>query len=293
MRRPLCVGRATCIVPTLFLCLKPSYNLAAPRERPASSHVKMKKIFGLFLFVLLSHGKAIAGDFSFGITSQGANFWTAITQAPVFLIDNILGAGASGFTYEWISIEDSQGKIKVDKGNYFGFKAKDIFNNFGYGLTFGYQPKFSPLGIFVNGGYKFRQFRMQPDRGLEGMEKYKLNSWSAGATLRVTPLIGMYMDEGWSPIAEIGTNYNQVFKCKAPYERDKDQFGKGFSTRLALGVRICYDDYDDRGMSISLSYEIPHYDYFNRDFVAADGSMPYADIKSKNHSVSLRLQLEF
>lgn len=45
-----------------------------------------------------------------------------------------------------ISVKDSQGKIHVDNGNFFGFKARDLFNNFGYGLTFGYQPKFSILG---------------------------------------------------------------------------------------------------------------------------------------------------
>lgn len=250
----------------------------------------MKKSLVLFLFIALSQCKIFAGDFSFGITSQGANFWMAIPQYPAYLINNLLGGGSMGYTYEWITVEDSQGKIKMDNGSYWGFKAKDLFNNFGYGLTFGYQPKFSPLGIFVNGGYKFRQFRMQPDRNLEGTEKYKLNSWSAGATLRITPLIGMYRENGWSPIIEVGTNYNQVFKCKAPYEKDKHQFGSGFSTRFALGVRL---GNDESGFSISLSYEMPHYDYFNRDFTTSDGAKPYADIKSKSHSISLRMQLEF
>lgn len=250
----------------------------------------MKKFFCLFLFVSLLQTRIVAGDFSFGITSQGANFWSAIPQAPVYLINSLIGGGAVGYTYEWITVEDSQGKIKVDDGNYFGLKAKDVFNNFGYGITFGYQPKFSPFGIFVNGGYKFRQFRMQPDRSIEGVEKYKLNSWSVGLTLRVTPLIVLYRERGWSPIIEIGTNYNKVFSCKSPYENDKDQFGKGLSTRIALGVR--WGD-DDRGFSLALSYDMPHYDYFNRKYVASDGSIPYADIESKCRSVGIRMQLEF
>lgn len=233
-----------------------------------------------------------AGDFSFGLTSQGANFWTAIPQIPVKIINGLLGGGAYGYTYEWINVKDDAGKIKVDNGSYFGFKARDMFNNFGYGVTFGYQPTYSILGVFVNGGYKFRQFRMQPDRAAEGKEKYKLNSWSVGATLRVTPFQNLLEDDEWSPIVEVGTNYNRVFSCTAPYGNDKNQFGKGFSTRFAIGVRTFTDDFSD-GISITLGYEMPHYDYFNRDFTAVDGSKPYANIKSKNHSISLRCQIEF
>lgn len=172
----------------------------------------MKKIFSFFvlLYLVCTPCQVLAGDFSFGITSQGQNFWFSIPQIPVRMINEALGGGAGGFTYEWISVKDSQGKLHVDNGNFFGFKAKDIFNNFGYGVTFGYQPKFSVLGIFVNGGYKFRQFRMQPDRALDTNEKYKLNTWTAGATLRVTPLIGLYENDGWSPIIEVGTKYNKT-----------------------------------------------------------------------------------
>ena len=248
----------------------------------------MNKLFSFLVFLLLvcSPSKMSAGDFSFGLTSQGQNFWLAIPQAPVTMINELLGGGAQGFTYEWISVKDSQGKIHIDNGNFFGFKARDLFNNFGYGLTFGYQPKFSILGVFVNGGYKFRQFRMQPDRTLETTEKYKLNTWTAGATLRITPLIGLYREDGWSPIIEVGTKYNKVFSCKAPFENDKDQFGSGFSTTFGAGVRF-------ESISIAAAYEMANYDYFNRDFVAKDGTKPYSDIKSKNHTITLKMQVEF
>lgn len=248
----------------------------------------MKKLVSFFalLFFALCSGRVSAGDFSFGVTSQGQNFWFAIPQIPVVLINNLLGGGAGGYSYEWVSVKDSQGKIDVDNGNFFGFKAKDIFNNFGYGVTFGYQPKFSIFGVFVNGGYKFRQFKMQPDRNLDIAEKYKLHTWTAGATLRVTPLIGKFRDDGWSPILEIGTKYNKVFSCKAPYNNDKNQFGSGFSTTFAAGVRF-------ESISLALAYEMPTYDYFNRDFETLDGAKPYEDIKSKNHTITIKAQLEF
>ena len=251
-----------------------------------------KKIYKLFILVAslqLLSVKAFAGDFSFGLTAQGQNFWVMIPQLPVNLINQALGGGAYGYTYDWVSVKDEQGKIKMDNGNYFGFKAKDLFNNFGYGVTFGYQPRFSPFGVFVNGGYKFRQFRMQPDRNVEEMYKYKLNSWFAGATLRFTILPNNY--SGWSPIIEVGTNYNKVFSSKAPYGGSASQFGDGFSTRFGIGVRLFDDDFE--GLSIALTYEMPHYDYFNRNFETLEGLKPYENIKSKNHSISLRMQIEF
>lgn len=248
----------------------------------------MKKLLlsMLVAFSLLAPIRTYAGDFSFGLTTHGTNAWFAIPQIPVYAINTLLGGGTSGYVSDWVSVKDSQGKIKMDNGNFWGIKAKDLFNSFGYGVTFGYQPKFSVVGIFLNGGYKFRQFRMQPDRELDGRAKYKLNTWTAGATLRITPLISNLMDNGWSPILEIGTNYNKVFKCTAPYADDKEQFGSGLSTSFALGVRF-------ESISMSLSYEMSHYDYFNRSFTAEDGSHPYADISSKNHRIAVKIQMEF
>lgn len=237
------------------------------------------------IFVLLPM-KNFAGDFSFGLTTSGGNFWTAIPQLPVNVINALLGGGAGGYTWDWVSVKDSQGKIKVDNGNWFGFKARDMFSNFSYGINFGYQPKFSPLGIFVNGAYKFRQFHMQPDRSLGGYEKYKLNSWTAGATLRITPLLELYRYDGWSPIAELGTRYNKVFSCTAPYDSDSDQFGSGLSYSVAIGIRFSNG-------SMTLGYEWSGYDYFNRDFKAKDGSTPYADIKSSMRGITLKFQHEF
>lgn len=234
--------------------------------------------------------KGYCGDFSFGLTTQGQNFWFNIPQYPVQIINQFLGGGTWGHTWEWIRASDETGKIKIDGGNYFGFKARDLFNNFGYGVTFGYQPKFSMLGVFVNGGYKFRQFRMQPDRNVEGKESYLLNSYNVGVTLRLTPMTENLYKNGISPILEIGTNYNNVFSCKAPYNNDCDQFGKGMSTRIGAGLRI---GNDDLMLSVTLSYEQAMYDYFNKDYVAPGGLKPYENINSKARAISFRLQTEF
>ena len=222
------------------------------------SKMKKHKIHSLLLAALLPlvPCKVIARDISFGISSHSGNFWGSIVQTPVLLINQILGLGNGGFSYDWLRVKDQQGKIKVDNGKYFGFKSRDVFNNFGYGITIGYQPKFSILGIFLNGEYNFRQFGMQPNRNLDYMERYKSSSWSAGAILR----------------ASIPLN--------------EEQFGNGLSTSFGLGVRF------KERWSIGAVYNMPQYDYFNRDFITSDGQKPYAGIRSENHSTSLRIQIE-
>lgn len=247
----------------------------------------------LTLLFLIIPTQIFAGDFFFGLTHQGANLWVVPTAIPVNIVNGLLGGGSVGSSFEWLSVKDGQGKLNVDNGSFFGFKAKDLFNHFGYGLTFGYQPAFSPFGIYANGGYKFRQFRMQPDRTLEGKEKYKLNSWSAGVGIRITPFIGLLYENGWSPILEVGTDYNKVFSCKAPNENDEEQFGSGLTTNIAIGFRRILDARTREGVSVTLGCGIPHYDYFNKDYTLADGAKPYADINSKLYSISLKFQLEF
>ena len=247
---------------------------------------KLKVSVILVAVMCMVSSKASAGDFSFGLTSEGANAWTAIPQMPVALINTLLGSGASGYSINWLSVSDDQGSIPLKQGNFFGLKARDMFRYFGYGITFGYQPRFSMVGIFVNAGYNFRQFRMQPDRSLPDLEKYKAHTFNVGATLRLTPLLALYQKEGWSPIIELGTKYNKVFSCRAPYNNAKDQFGSGFSSRFGAGVRFS-------NWSATLSYEMPTYNYFNKDFVAPDGSKPYANIKSKSHSISLTVLMDF
>ena len=253
---------------------------------------KLKVSVILVAVMCMVSSKASAGDFSFGLTSEGANAWTSIPQMPVALINTLLGSGASGYSINWLSVSDDQGSIPLKQGNFFGLKARDMFRYFGYGITFGYQPRFSMVGIFVNAGYNFRQFRMQPDRALSDLEKYKAHSFTAGISVRFTPLVARVNDsfneyyERWSPIIEVGTKYNKVFSCRAPYGNAKDQFGSGFSTRFGAGVRFS-------NWSATLSYEMPTYNYFNKDFVAPDGSKPYANIKSKSHNINVTILMDF
>lgn len=253
----------------------------------------MLRVFLLFVAIAFSCPNAPAGDFFYGFTSDGGNFWSQLPLYPAQMLNGLIGGvGVSGTSYAWHDVKDSRGKIKVNGGNYFGFKARDLFRDFGVGFTFGYQPRFSVLGFYINGGYNFRQFNTQVDRNLDNLEKYRIPSWSAGVGLRLTPFVSNLEENGWSPIIELGTKYSQAFSVKAPYGNDEAQIGKGMTTKFGIGFRK-YNDDEDRAYSISLGYEMPHFNYFNKDFVAPDGSQPYKDITAKDHRIFWHVMMEF
>lgn len=236
------------------------------------------------LQLMPSSALAGEGEFFFGIAARSGNLWIS----PLDLL-----ALSKDLSYDWMSVKDNQGKIDISDGCPFGFKAVDLFRSFGIGVTFGYQPLFSPLGIFATAGYDFRQFKMQPDRSVNGYEKYKPSSWNAGVGIRFAPLLLFTDDdEAYStPFIEIATKYNKVFAGKAPYGNAKDQFGSGFTTRFALGLRGVDDD--DNLYSWFIYYEMPNYNYFNKDFTLNGVTKPYQNIDAKMHRIGIGLTMEF
>ena len=97
-----------------------------------------------------------ARDFFFGFTSYGSNFWIgSVTQIPVFLLNACIGGGSNSIGMDWLSVSaDNNNKIDISNGNYLGFHARDMFNNFGYGAQLTYMPQYSWFGLWVEGGYK-------------------------------------------------------------------------------------------------------------------------------------------
>ena len=228
------------------------------------------------------------GEFFYGLAAKSGNLWIS----PFNII-----AISKDLSYDWISVKDDQGKIDINDGSPFGFKARDLFRSFGIGFTFGYQPMFSPLGVYATVGYDFRQFQMQPDRSIDGYEKYKPSSFNAGVGVRLAPLL-LFNDDDEpriSPFIEVGTRYNKVFSCKAPYDNDISQFNSGFITKLAIGIRNTEIDYRDEDymMSFFLYYEMPNYNYFDKDFTLDNGSKPYQHIDAKMHRIGFGITMEF
>lgn len=235
-----------------------------------------------------------AKDFFFGLTSHGSNFWLSPAQVAVYLINNyVLGGGGSNLGYDWVQIKNSDGsKIALDNGNYFGFKARDLFNNFGIGVQGGYQPAYSIFGAWVNAGYKYRQFGMTIPDIKQSSDRYKMNAWYVGVGIRLSPFKSTLENSGWSPFVDFGTSYNSVFKGDTPFGKELEQFGKGFSTTFGVGARFV-DDYTENGFCVSIAFTLPQYNYFNQDFETRAGVQPFEHVKAKNYAIQLRIQTEF
>lgn len=245
---------------------------------------KIKSIVMAIIFLMPCRVFAENGEFFIGIAARSGNLW--ISPLGSFALSN-------DFSYDWMSVEDNQGKLDINDGKPWGFTARDLFRSFGVGVTFGYQPLFSPLGVFATAGYDFRQFRMQLDRSIYGYEKYKPSSFNVGVGLRLAPLL-LFNDDhkaGSTPFVEVSTKYNKVFDCKAPFDNAKDQFDSGFSTRFAIGIRSVDDG--DNLYSFFVYYEMPNYNYFNKDFTLDNGMKPYQNIDAKMHRIGLGLTMEF
>lgn len=254
----------------------------------------MKKIALLLLTTYMSSMQLSAhSNFFFNSYGGSVNFWSSIyMQMPTNLLDMLVnmkdprGLGGS-IRGEVFNLKADGAKVKIDKGNYWGFKKKDMFSNFQYGLKFGWQPELSPFGIFLTCAYQHRQFKVLLNPEVDGWSKFKLNYVRPGIGIRITPCISLLKYNGWSPIIEIGTGYNYNFKCSAPNENPKDQFENGMTTSFGAGVRFY-------NVSISGGAEIDNYNLFNKDFTPDGGiTYPYKNINSKHITIFVSVFKDF
>lgn len=241
--------------------------------------------------------KAVRGqsNFFFNIYGESSNLWSSVfLQLPAGLLNGTMAAatdyGGSQYwlRYDIFKIENAGSKADIDNGSYWGFKAKDMFRNVGYGVRFGWQPMLSPFGIYVSCAYKFRRF--SADFGF-GNDKYKLHYIRPGIGIRITPFLGMLEKKGWSPILEAGTGYNFNVGRKGAYGGDKDQFNNGVTSTFSVGAR--WGD-GESSWSVNAGVEIDNYSIFNKDFTPDGGqTYPYKSLESSNITIFITLSQDF
>jgi len=264
-----------------------------------NSFVCIKEHFRLGILLVFLWGKtsfcSAQGDFFFNLYGGSTNLWSSVyLQLPTILINGIVSTALEDYNnlngtlrFDILKLKNDEGKIKLDNGSYWGFKAKDMFRNFQYGFKFGWQPRLSPFGVYISCAYQHRQFEALLNPDGEEWSKFRLNYIRPGIGIRVTPFINLLEKSGWSPILEIGTAYNYNFKCKAPYENEKKQFNNGMTTSFALGARF-------ETLSFTFGAELDNYNLFNQDFTIDNGSSyPYKDIKSTHLTLYLSVAQDF
>ena len=236
--------------------------------------------------------KRAVSPFQLNVVGESTNFWSNDYLAlPAALVNYGLtrlfegdvedGFGTTALNFDLFSVKQNGVKVRNNNGKYFGFKAKDMFSNVNYGLRFGYQATYVPIGVYVSCLYNYRRF--EADLGVGGQtEKFKMHNIKPGIGVRLTPFIGMLEKEGLSPMLEAGVAYTAVLAAEGPYNNDKDQFKGGLSSNYALGVRFGNNN-------VSAGVEVNHYNVFNEDFTPDGGiTYPYQGVKTSHYTISIR-----
>lgn len=253
----------------------------------------MKILIKLFIAsVLLVSGMlpAKAQGFFFTIRGISDNVWSStVLDATQLLISGLSGGyvGAeSGYTFSIFNLKDNGSKVDVEKPNYWGFKARDLFGYMEFGTKIGWHGPYSPIGVYGQCYYNIQNQKIRFEHDLD-YGRYRSNMLKLGAGIRIVP----WFKEDGSLFLEVGSTYNMVTSCKTPYGNDKGQFNNGASTDFAIG-------YIWKGESVNstltVGTNINHYNYFNKDY-SNDGGYyyPYANTKSTSLNIYLRFSTYF
>lgn len=196
--------------------------------------------------------------------------------------------------YHQFGVLDNEEEVGFKKASGYKFKAYDVLNDIECGLKLGWLGKVSPVGAFLYGGYGYNQYKLR-FLGEKDYTKHKLQSARIGVGLRLSPFVKLMEDVDWCPIAEISSTYIYNFNYKGPNGNDKNQINNG--TRSSFGIGAQFNEVDLGGDSeytgtIMLCFERANYDIFNRNYTPDGGFWyPYANCKSKDWSISLRLSI--
>ena len=70
------------------------------------------------MLLSISASMVRAGDFFFGLTGYGSNFWFSPITAAIYAINNATHMGGSSMLgYDWVSIKNEDGtSVNVDNG---------------------------------------------------------------------------------------------------------------------------------------------------------------------------------
>jgi len=296
MRRPPDVEQAAMKVPRLFCCAVTNLFINKPTRNIGTNYYYMYRPFRVFLYTLvfsLPTGVTAQTDFFFNFYGGSTNFWSNIyMQLPTAFINTLIAGDDEevnnmSLRYDFFHIKSDGSKLDMDDGNFWGFKAKDMFRNIQYGFKFGFQPQLSYFGVYISCAYQHRQFQARLDDIIDEWSKFRLNYISPGIGIRVTPLLGLLEDDGWSPIVEVGTSYNYNINCTGPYGHDKDQFNNGLTNTFAIGVRM-------EEFSVTGGVEIDNYNLFNQDYTPDNGNTyPFKDFKSHHLTIFLSISQDF
>lgn len=181
--------------------------------------------------------------------------------------------------HAWLMATDEEGLMDVDNGDFFGFKAKDLFNNPKLDMQLGFMLPSQIIGVGIYGNFAVeqRKFGFQPDRNTVSDQRYKINQLTLGAGADIT--LFYYL------LFEIGADYHKVYSCRtSPYGGLTSQFNNYRTMHYGAGLNFNVGQF-------LICWDLGKDDLFNRNFTMENGAKPYAGIESKVRMISFQLRL--
>lgn len=189
-----------------------------------------------------------------------------------------------GLYYEHRNLYDNN--IRLSNPNpfeeyYIFWKWKYLFSNVTYSGKFGWQGAYSPIGIYARMDCTYECFDVQ--QVFEGEFLNRAFKISPGLGVRLALSMA---DWDTYPVVELGTSYDKIIAYNGRYGKDTKQLSEGMVSHYAVGVTM-------DGADLLLGLDLPHYDYFNKDYTPDGYYYPYANMTSKIFNVYIKANLRF
>lgn len=252
------------------------------------------------MFSVSTVSKAQSGWF-YSFESSSSNYYTSIgTWLVNYLVNSSIASVADiedgaplpfEIGYEYFSIRDDGTKINTSYGSPYGFQARDLFSNIKAGFRLGWQGAESPIGLYAEVNYRFRQFRADMEVTGDRL-KNRIHSFEPGVGVRISPLVLLLDEYDWCPIVELGTNYVNNFKYTGGYDCGNVELNNGWKYSYSLGFN-CKNN-NEGLITVVAGFELYDYNLYNQNFTPDGGySYPYANVTTKQRRYYIRVSLNF
>lgn len=250
-------------------------------------------IFTITIYIVSTLRVYSQRDLYFKVYGSSDNFWSnAVMQLPVKIANGLISKSLDDDNWNditfarlnFLSITSFEGHNILDKGNYFGFKAKDIFCDFQYGFKTGWHADSSFWDVYFTFAYIYKNFQINTVPNTFDWRRVQMHNGRAGVGVKFFPTTYLLDVYDWSPIFEVGLSYNYCFSASAPYDNNRSQFNNGFVSTIGIGV--CFDE----EIYLMGGIQLSHYSIFNKGFTYDDGTTyPYSNIGTKDYSIYITL----
>lgn len=248
--------------------------------------MKKTRLVCLFLVVVLLKAMPIKAQnqvfFNYGIVT--GNEWSTLLFEIPFLIPNAIKTEQFGLPFPVIplrfnTIKQNGQKWDYNGHNVFGFKGVDLFRDFEVMGKVGWQPVWSPVGVYARIGYAHENFETRSSND-DNWLKHRINYIRPGLGIRVSPFENLVATKRFCPILEIGSTYDYYISYSNSIDDSTDALNNGISFNIAAGIKF------ENGYAIMLSFERQNYDLFNNDY-QRHGQKPFEGVTTSHSRLSL------